>query len=259
MKTFAISNQKGGVNKTTITITLGYALSVFHNKRTLLVDLDSQKHTTSGYLHEIMPIQKENTLYSTLMNKTPIKVYNTRIPNLKVAASHIALARVEGNLVGKKDAPYRIAEALRAVQNEFDVVLIDCPPSLGFLLVNALTAADYVIIPISHEGFEDEGLEDLLDTYRKVRTNYNDRLRIGGFIQTVTTPHTLCKRFREHLIETYPGKVFNASIPRTVAMQEARDKRQIIFEYHTKPESKLQAARDSYAKFAQELITKFNI
>jgi chromosome partitioning protein len=259
---FAISNQKGGVTKTTLAVTLSYTLAQLKNKRVLLVDLDPQKHSTAMYLPQYTRLDKEETLYSPLNDQTPLVLHATRIPNLRVAASHISLSRTEGNLKDEVGGHNRLKEILVQHKKDFDAILIDCPPSLGYLLVNALAAADQIIIPISHQGFEEDGLADLLDTIGKVRKHYNPDLTIGGFLQTLTSPTKLSKTFKQELLKKYNELVFLASTPRAIAVPEAHSKKLIIFEYAQKPrvsKTKTQAITNAYRKFTDEIISKFKI
>lgn len=259
---FAFANQKGGVTKTTTTGNTAYLAAVEHNKRVLIIDSDPQKNVTSLFLPYYKELDKSETLYAALYEQKPVKVHKTRIPNLDIVPSHLSMSRVESLLRGEIGGHNRLREAIETIEDNYDYIFIDCPPSLGFLLVNALSYADKAVIPISHEGFEDDGLGDLVDTIKQVKKSYNRDLNIVGLLQTKTDSRTnLSNNFKENLVEKYGDLVFKASIPRAVVAEEANDKKLTIPEYiESKPKNlkktKWLPVLNSYKKFTSELLNK---
>lgn len=250
-------NQKGGVGKTTTVGNLAAYLTM-QGKSVLLIDLDPQKNLTSLFVTDYLLLTKEQSIYSSLIEDRPLPIMSTRFENLFIVPSNIKLASAESELKGGVEGQFRLQDVLKDVKNNYDFVMIDCGPTLGFLVVNALTAADGVIIPISHGGFEQDALLDLLSTIKTVKNRPNGKLRIVGFIQTVTDTTNLCEAFKKDLINSYGKYVFESSIPRAVAMPEALKQHVTIFEYKTKPMSKVWPVLNSYKNVSNELLAKIN-
>ena len=220
-KIISITNQKGGVGKTTTAINLSACVAQA-GKRVLLLDLDPQGNSTSG-----LGISKKQTVLSTydvLIGGAPASeaVRPTMIDTLFVLPSRIELAGAEVELVSMEAREQRLKRALASVRDRFDFIFIDCPPSLGLLTLNALTASDSLLVPIQCEYFALEGLSQLMNTVKLVRRGLNGSLDIQGVVLTMFSSRlNLCVQVVEEVKRYFRDKVYNTIIPRSVRMSEA--------------------------------------
>lgn len=220
-KVIAICNQKGGVAKTTTAINLSSYLALEH-KKTLLIDLDPQANATSGAginKHSI-----KSSVYHVLHEQISLKdaCLKTEIEDLWVVPSSLDLTGAEVELVNVMSREYRLKKAIAQVRDNFDYVIIDCPPSLGLLTVNALAASDGLLIPIQCEYYALEGLNQLMKTFKLIKENLNNALTIEGVLMTMADYRTkLTKEVIEEVRRHFSDKVYNVVIPRAVKLTEA--------------------------------------
>jgi chromosome partitioning protein len=256
----AITNQKGGVGKTTTVLNIGAYLAV-RGKKVLVVDIDPQANLTSG-LGANQQIDTSNqkinklTTYDVLINKKNVSevVIKSNLSNLDILPSGIELAGAEVELVSSLSRENILKRALDTVRESYDFILIDCPPSLGLLTINGLVAADQIIIPVQSEYFALEGLGQLMNTIKLIKSTLNPTLDIGGVILTMYDNRTnLSKDVTTEIQSFFSNKVFNTIIPRNVKLSEAPSRGLSIYEYAPYSTGAL-----AYEKLTDEIIKRFD-
>lgn len=254
-KIICIANQKGGVGKTTTAINLAASLAAAE-KKTLLIDCDSQGNATSGIGIDKNIIHKKN-LYHSLIGKVPLKdvILGTQLPFLDVVPANQDLIGIEVEFVNLENREKKLRSLLNTLDTAYDFVIIDCPPSLGFLTINALVASDSLIIPLQCEYFAMEGLGHLLNTVKLVKTRLNPSLALAGILLTMFDTRNLLSHRVSEDVRTHLGKkVFNTVIHRNVRLSESPSHGLPIILYDIRSRGAI-----SYMELAKELMTNGRI
>ena len=249
-KIIAIANQKGGVGKTTTAINLSASLALMR-RRVLIIDFDPQGMATCGLGKEK---EERRGIYPALMNGQDLLdfIEPTAIDNLYICPSSPELSGVEAELFSMENREKRLQEALNKIRRNFNFIFIDCPPSLGYLTINALTAADSVLIPVQCEFLCMEGIPELFQTLDEVRTYLNRSLSIEGLLFTMYDERTnLSKQVAEEIKQSLKGIIYQAIIPRTVRLAEAPSFGKPILLYDIKSKG-----AEAYLNLAREMLER---
>ncbi len=254
-KIICMANQKGGVGKTTTAINLAASLATAE-KRTLLIDCDSQGNATSGMGIDGGAIREKN-LYHSLIDQIPLKevIVGTQIPQLDLLPANQDLVGIEVEFISLADREKRLRNLLRNLETAYEYIIIDCPPSLGFLTVNAMVASDYLIVPLQCEYFAMEGLGHLLNTMGLIKARLNPTLTLGGILLTMyDSRNLLSRRVSEDVRGNFGNRVFKTVIPRNVRLSESPSHGLPIILYDIKSRGAI-----SYMELAREIISNGRI
>ncbi len=250
-KIIAIANQKGGVGKTTTSINLSSSIAM-SGKKVLLVDIDPQGNATSGV--GIIKQNLENTVYEMFLGEKELKecITNSIVDNLNIVPSNVNLSGAEIDLIGVDKREYILKDSLNEVKDEYDFIIIDCPPSLNILTVNAMVAADSVIVPIQCEYYALEGLSQLVHTINLIKDRINSNLEIDGIVFTMYDSRTnLSNEVVDNVKSNIHLNIYDTVIPRNVRLAEAPSYGYPINMYDAKS-----AGAVAYDKLAKEVIKK---
>jgi chromosome partitioning protein len=246
-----VANQKGGVGKTTTAINTSAAVA---NKgfKTLLIDLDPQSNSTMSYVD---PRTVTRSMFDVLVSEElsfKDVIVPTRVPNLFLAPSKIALAKLESKLIGEIDGPFRLKDKMKETANEYDYIFIDTPPTLGMITVNALVASTHVLVPIQSSYFALEGTDDLLETIEKIKARPNPNLQLLGVVITMHDKRTtLARDIHDQIGEVFGDRLFNTVITKSIRLEESPAYKESIFTFAPKSSGAME-----YYSLSEEILSR---
>lgn len=245
----SVASQKGGTGKTTTSISLAAGLAR-RGKRVLLVDTDSQANSSKVLLRDYQNLGAQQTLYTTILERNPLPIHATDLPQLSIVPSHILLSNTDIELTTAIDhREARLKSQLDAIRDGYDYILIDCPPTLSWLTINAFTASDRVLVVVSPGYFELDSIVQISKTIQEVRAFFNSGLELLGFLFTMSDPTINSETSLRLLRQTYTRQVLTTVIPRNVDVRDAHFNRQDIFTFNIQAK-----AAQAYDRLISELF-----
>jgi chromosome partitioning protein len=246
----SIASQKGGTGKSSTSISLASGLARLNDKKVLIIDIDSQANSSKVLLPDYSKLRKEETLYTTILERNPLPVHSTPVPGLSIVPSHILLSNTDIELTTAKDhREARLKNQLDRIKADYDFVFIDCPPALSWLTINAFTASDQVLIVVSPGYFELDSIVQLNKTIGEVREFFNPQLELVGYLFTMADPTVNSRTSLQVLRQTYTENVLKTVIPRNTDLRDAHFSKQDVFSYNPKAKAAL-----AYQKLMRELF-----
>jgi chromosome partitioning protein len=245
----AIASQKGGVGKTTTSISLSAGLAR-KGKKVLLIDIESQANSSKVILPNYPELKKDQTIFTTILERNPLPIHKSKVENLDIVPSHILLSNTDVELTTAIDhREERLKRELDLVKQNYEFIIIDCPPALSWLTINAMTASDKVIVVVSPGYFELDSIVQISKTIQEVKELFNQKIELGGFLFTMSDPTVNSKTSLQLLRQTYTSNVFNTVIPRNTDIRDAHFDKKDIFSAN--PHA---AAAQAYDKLINEMF-----
>jgi chromosome partitioning protein len=230
----SIGSQKGGVGKTTTSLALAAGLAQ-KGKKVLLIDVDYQANSSKVLLPDYQKLDTQETVYATILERKPLRAHKTAIPNLEIVPSHILVSNADLTLITALDnRAQRLKIELEKIRGQWDYVLIDCPPSIGWLTLNAFTASDKIIVVVSPGYFELDSIVQIDKTVAKVKEEFNPNLELLGMLFNLSDNTNATTASLQLLRQAYPNKVFRTIIPRNTDIKEAQLSKQDIFSFNSR-------------------------